>query len=80
MTEEQKLTAEELNAELAQLREQVEQAMAEFVAVYDGAEAEFRPLAHELRLLGGKPKDMAPLFVQRVVKNWKRRDTMDPVK
>ena len=87
MAEDKELTAkqkqeqiDQLNAELAQLRAEVEQRMAEFVAVYDLAAAEFNSKAHELRVLGQKVKPLSYNFVARLVKNWHRRDFMDPVK
>ena len=60
-------------------REDVWNALDQFVQSYDAAEKAFRPVAHELRLAGEKPQRLCPRWVERMVSYYRRRDTMDAV-
>ena len=77
MTEEQTQTVEveELEADLDGLRLRVLDAFDAFVEVYDQADAEFRPIAHQVRVAGRKVKGMSPKWLARSVHYRKRGES-----
>jgi len=65
--EQQAVEVEALEDELSVIRAEVQKALDDLVVVYDRAEAEFKPVAHELRVQGVKVKPMCPRWLSRSV-------------
>lgn len=56
-----------LQDEADRLRSDVADAVRALVEVHDAAEAEFRPVAHALRVQGKRVRGLCPRFVSRMV-------------
>ena len=64
---EQAVAVEELEVELAGLRQTVEGAFDQFMTLYEASDAEFKPLAHQVRVSGRKVKPLSPQWLRRAV-------------